>query len=135
MMTDNTLKNPFNDPPGTVVTGKWHKNRYRLLKRLGAGANGAVYLAESAAGPVALKVGVSTAQVASESSVLKTISKARGQSLGPSFLEADDWERGREIIPGHPARINAADPVSRGSNQQVFGLQISENPALFMQML
>lgn len=99
MMTDNTLKNPFNDPPGTVVTGKWHKNRYRLLKRLGAGANGAVYLAESAAGPVALKVGVSTAQVASESSVLKTISKARGQSLGPSFLEADDWERGREIIP------------------------------------
>ncbi|GER67629.1 putative serine/threonine-protein kinase YabT [Weizmannia acidilactici] len=99
MMTNDTLKSRSNYPSGTVITGKWHKKQYRIRKKLGVGANGAVYLAESEAGPVALKIGASTASMASEANVLKSFAKAQGHSLGPSLLDADDWEPGAEPIP------------------------------------
>ncbi|MED1205995.1 protein kinase domain-containing protein [Heyndrickxia acidicola] len=98
-MMNNTLRTQFNFSPGTIVNGKWHKNRYKLIKELGAGANGIVYLAEGSKGYVALKMSDNSASVTSEVNVLKAFSKVQGKSLGPSLLEMDDWEAGNKIVP------------------------------------
>ncbi len=98
----HTSKNRLcNLPTGTVVTGKWHGRSYRLLRRLGSGANGVVYLAESGRTRVAVKLSDDYASLASEMNILRRFSKVQGAALGPSLLEADDWQSpfARETIP------------------------------------
>ncbi|MBB3870196.1 protein kinase family protein [Geobacillus sp. NFOSA3] len=90
-MMNHTLKNLCNLPLGTVVTGKWHRHSYKLVKPLGNGANGVVYLAESTKGLVALKLSDNSAAIASEVNVLRRFSKVQGVALGPSLLDVDDW--------------------------------------------
>lgn len=72
------------------VLGKWHSKPYKIIRTLGAGATGTVYLAESANGLVALKVGSDSMSITSEVNVLKHFSKVQGQVLGPSLLDVDD---------------------------------------------
>lgn len=79
MAMSHTLKNRLcNLPPGTVVTGKWHGRSYRLLRRLGSGANGVVYLAESGCNRVAVKLSDDYASLASEMNILRRFSKVQG---------------------------------------------------------
>lgn len=99
MMTNNTLKSQFNFPAGTTVTGKWHKKRYILVRLLGSGANGIVYLAKSNDRFVALKMSDNTMSVTSEVNVLKAFAKVQGSALGPSLLDIDDWETPKMKIP------------------------------------
>ncbi|MDT8862660.1 phosphotransferase [Alkalihalobacillus sp. MEB130] len=75
---------------GTKIVGKWHSHPYQIIRPLGAGATGSVYLAESAQGRVALKVGMDSMSITSEVNVLKHFSKVQGQILGPSLLDVDD---------------------------------------------
>lgn len=110
---NNTLKNHYNFQPGTNVTGKWHQNRYTLIKKLGTGANGIVYLAEHNGGHVALKMSDSTVSVTSEVNVLKAFAKVQGSSLGPSLLDIDDWVTLQEKIPFYVMEyINGPDLLS-----------------------
>ncbi|MCL6585035.1 MAG: protein kinase [Anoxybacillus sp.] len=88
-------------PAGTVIVGKWHKQAYKIVKPLGNGANGAVYLAESKKGLVAIKVSDSSTTITSEVNVLKRFSKVQGAALGPSLLDMDDW---------HDQKINRTIP-------------------------
>lgn len=88
----NSSKNPFNVIPGTVIQGKWHKNRYTILKELGFGANGIVFLARNNHGHVALKMSDNGMSVTSEVNVLKSFAKVQGSALGPSLLDVDDWQ-------------------------------------------
>ncbi|WP_396126121.1 hypothetical protein [Anaerobacillus sp. CMMVII] len=44
-----------NLPPETKIVGKWHKRPYKIVKELGNGATGTVYLANSPEGLVAVK--------------------------------------------------------------------------------
>jgi len=100
----------FNIPPGTIITGKWHKKQYQVLKPLGYGAQGSVFLAHSEHGRVALKFSWDNANVTSEVNVLNKFSKVRGSALGPSLYDVDDWVTGRgtysfyamEFINGTP---------------------------------
>lgn len=78
--------------PGSYIVGKWHKKTYRILKALGQGATGTVYLAESNHRFVALKVGEDNMAIAAEVNVLKHFSKVQGQVLGPSLLDVDDMQ-------------------------------------------
>lgn len=80
---------------GNKILGKWHKKPYKIVRTLGAGATGTVYLAESASGLVALKVGSDNMSITSEVNVLKHFSKVQGQVLGPSLLDVDDM-----VLPG-----------------------------------
>jgi serine/threonine-protein kinase len=75
---------------GTKILGKWHSHPYQIVRLLGAGATGTVYLADSANGLVALKVGTDSMSITSEVNVLKHFSKVQGQVLGPSLLDVDD---------------------------------------------
>jgi serine/threonine protein kinase, bacterial len=90
------MKNSYSENPayklavGTRLIGKWHQNRYKVIRSLGSGATGKVYLAESVSGLVALKVGIDNMAITSEVNVLKHFSKVQGQTLGPSLLDVDD---------------------------------------------
>ncbi|MEH7380096.1 serine/threonine-protein kinase [Bacillus sp. JJ1533] len=101
MMNNTTKSQVCKVSPGTVITGKWHKKSYRIVRPLGQGANGIVYLAESIEGPVALKISENGVTITSEVNVLKHFSKVQGAALGPSFIDVDDW-----IRPGFSSPIS-----------------------------
>lgn len=89
----HSLKSQCKVAPGTVIQGKWHQNRYSIIKELGQGANGIVYLAHFQKRPVALKMSDNGMSITSEVNVLKSLAKVQGQTLGPSLLDVDDWQR------------------------------------------
>ena len=93
MMMNPSLKNLCKVIPGTIIEGKWHHNRYTIIKELGFGANGIVYLARSNNTQVALKMSDNGMSITSEVNVLKSFAKVQGSALGPSLLDVDDWER------------------------------------------
>ena len=90
-MMNHSMKNPFNVKPGMVIEGKWHKNIYTIIKELGHGANGVVYLAKWRNQDVAIKLSKSGTSITSEVNVLKSFAKVQGSVLGPSLLDVDDW--------------------------------------------
>lgn len=91
-MMNNILKNHLCKlSPGSMIVGKWHKHFYKIIKPLGKGANGVVYLAESSRGLVAVKLSDNSTAIISEVNVLKRFSKVQGVALGPSLLDVDDW--------------------------------------------
>ncbi|MGZ0084125.1 protein kinase domain-containing protein [Caldibacillus thermoamylovorans] len=101
-------------PPGTIITGKWHGHSYRLLRRLGSGANGVVYLAENGRNRVAVKLSDDYASLASEMNILRRFSKVQGAALGPSLLEADDWPSpfARGTIPFYVMEYIEGEPFA-----------------------
>ena len=99
MMAKNSLKSLYNIPYGTIIKGKWHKETYKIIKELGSGANGVVYLADWNRKRVALKVSDRQDTITTEVNVLRSLSKAQGMTLGPSLLDVDDWELGDRKVP------------------------------------
>ncbi|MCF6139606.1 serine/threonine protein kinase [Pseudalkalibacillus berkeleyi] len=96
----NTSKNPeVNLSPGDLIIGKWNQNHYTILRELGSGATGTVYLAKSKQSKVAVKVSHDTLSITSEVNVLKHLSKVQGKTLGPSFVEMDDWRTPKGTFP------------------------------------
>lgn len=89
----NSSKNQCRVKPGTIIEGKWHKNRYSIIKELGYGANGIVYLAKGFQNYVALKMSDNGMSITSEVNVLKSFAKVQGSALGPSLLDVDDWQQ------------------------------------------
>lgn len=93
MMPQDISKSPVcNLAAGEEIRGKWNYARYRVRRRLGYGATGAVYLADSTNGVVALKIGHDQMSITSEVNVLKRFSKVQGKVLGPSLIDVDDWQ-------------------------------------------
>jgi serine/threonine protein kinase len=98
VMMNPSLKNLCKVIPGTIIDGKWHHKRYTIIKELGFGANGIVYLARYNNTQVALKMSDNGMSITSEVNVLKSFAKVQGSALGPSLLDVDDWERpGRKV--------------------------------------
>lgn len=97
-MMNSTLKNLCKVSPGTIIEGKWHHNRYTILKELGFGANGIVYLAQFHNQRVALKMSDNGMSITSEVNVLKSFAKVQGSSLGPSLVDVDDWVQRNNTI-------------------------------------
>lgn len=79
---------------GTVIYGKWNKQRYVVLRLLGIGAVGTVYLCrkQTTNEQVALKISEQPLAMTSEVKVLKALQKVQGTRLGPCLLDVDDWE-------------------------------------------
>lgn len=93
MMMNHTLKNQFKVGHGTIITGKWHAKQYTIIKELGCGANGVVYLAKHNNNQVALKMSENGMSITSEVNVLKSFAKVQGTTaLGPSLFDVDDWQ-------------------------------------------
>ncbi len=90
-MMNHITKKPYNALPGTVIKGKWHGHSYQVIKKLGEGATGIVYLVSLDGSRYAMKISDNVANVSSEMNVLKSFSKVPGSALGPSLLHGDDW--------------------------------------------
>ena len=97
-MMNHSLKSQCKVNPGTVILGKWHQNKSTIVKELGFGANGIVYLAEHNGAQVALKMSDNGLSITSEVNVLKSFAKVQGSSLGPSLLDVDDWLNNRVSV-------------------------------------
>ncbi len=95
-MKNPASKNPaYELTPGTILHGKWHGNTYRVIKKIGSGATGTVYLVADRQGHGALKISENGMSITSEVNVLKKFSRVQGQPLGPSLLDVDDWQAGK----------------------------------------
>lgn len=98
-MKKNTMMNQAcNLSSGTVIKGKWNGETYTIIRLLGQGATGNVYLADSKKGAVAIKLSENSMAITSEVNVLKHFSKVQGSSLGPSLLDVDDWKVDQQNI-------------------------------------
>ena len=107
-----TSKNQVADVPrGTRISGKWNKQTYQIMKKLGSGALGTVYLADSIKGRVALKIGIDSMSITSEVNVLKQLSMVQGTVLGPFFYEIDDWERNGKCYPFYVMEYIDGEPL------------------------
>lgn len=91
VMMNNQLNGQINLAVGTLITGKWNKNQYKIKDLLGNGANGTVYLASSKNGEIALKMSKDSTNITNEVNVLKKITKVQDSFLGPSFIDVDDY--------------------------------------------
>ncbi|MCM3588553.1 protein kinase family protein [Mesobacillus maritimus] len=92
-MMNNSLKSLSKIRSGTIISGKWHGKRYTIIKELGAGANGVVYLVRASDRQAALKISDNPSSITSEVNVLKSFNKVQGSALGPSLLDVDDWNQ------------------------------------------
>lgn len=85
-------KRVFNILPGRQLVGKWNGHVYTVIKELGSGACGTVFLCRTQQGDTcALKVGEDSSRMMLEVNMLKKFSKVQGVKLGPSFVDVDDW--------------------------------------------
>src|SRR5699024_5819394 len=77
---------------GNVIVGKWNQNKYTILRPIGSGMVGTVYLCKRAHKLYALKISSTPMALTREVSVLKAFNKVRDQHLGPYLFDVDDWE-------------------------------------------
>ncbi|WP_411810029.1 protein kinase domain-containing protein [Alkalihalophilus marmarensis] len=128
MMKNSSSENQaYKLTAGTRLLGKWHQERYKIVRSLGSGATGKVYLAESVHGLVALKVGIDNMAITSEVNVLKHFEKVQGQTLGPSLLDVDDAVVGGVTLPFYAMEyLDGQELIAYLSNKgaEWFGLLI-----------
>ena len=98
-MMNNTMRTQCKLKQGDRIVGKWNKNEYKIIKELGSGANGVVYLVHNNSRPFALKLSDNGTSIISEMNTLKSFSKVQGSALGPSFVEADDFLNSNHNFP------------------------------------
>src|SRR5690606_32549447 len=69
--------------PGSRIKGKWHGRAYRIIRKLGSGESGIVYLAVSEANEslCAVKVGFDLLGLQLEINAMKTIARKGGKQL------------------------------------------------------
>jgi serine/threonine-protein kinase len=70
--------------------GKWNQNTYHVLRELGRGANGAVYLTTQGGVRRAVKVGSESMDILMEINVLKSVQQGRDSRVGPLLCDVDD---------------------------------------------
>ncbi|USG65928.1 serine/threonine protein kinase [Brevibacillus ruminantium] len=73
-------------------SGKWNQKTYHVLRELGRGANGAVYLASQGGVPRAVKIGAEGMDILMEVNVLKHLQQGRNDrtSVAPLLCDVDD---------------------------------------------
>lgn len=71
-------------------SGRWNHKQYHVVRPLGQGANGIVYLAVQAGKKVAVKVGQDQMDLFMEVNMLKSVQQVRNHQLGPLLCDVDD---------------------------------------------
>ena len=89
----NTLFNLNNDTlkPNFEIIGKWNGKKYTVIRALGAGENGKVYLVKTKDGEYALKASDATIDLSYEIQVIKKLGETQGSSLGFYVFDIDDF--------------------------------------------
>ncbi|TMV44290.1 serine/threonine protein kinase [Paenibacillus mesophilus] len=81
---------------GFIVCGKWNKRSYRIVRLLGEGANGKVFLVHSGKQAYALKFGFDALDLQMEVNVLRELDKKKSR---PFLHDADDVELNGSVYP------------------------------------
>ncbi|MFP7495457.1 serine/threonine-protein kinase [Terribacillus saccharophilus] len=76
---------------GIRLSGKWHQGSYPLIRKLGSGAIGSVYLTEMKGAYAALKISDKRTSMTMEVKVLQSLKKVQGHLLGPCLFDTDDY--------------------------------------------
>lgn len=76
---------------GIRLSGKWHHGEYPLIRKLGSGAIGSVYLTERNGKHAALKISDKRTSMMMEVKVLQSLKKVQGYFLGPCLFDTDDY--------------------------------------------
>ncbi|UOQ49499.1 protein kinase [Gracilibacillus caseinilyticus] len=92
MITQTSKKPDIALRKGQVIKGKWHHQQYHVVKKLGSGAIGAVYLCVHENKQVALKISKQSTSISSEVNVLKSFQSVQGYHLGPCLIDVDDYQ-------------------------------------------
>lgn len=92
MSSSQTLK------PGTRIQGKWNRNNYTIVRLLGEGSNGRVYLARGGKQAYAVKVGFNDLDLQAEINALKALARAKTRAEH-FFIEADDAVMSEKHLP------------------------------------
>ena len=74
-----------------MISGKWRNTRYTVVKHLGTGMVGTVYLCRTKGKEVALKISDQSMQMATEVHMLNELNEVQDCRLGPLLYEMDDW--------------------------------------------
>lgn len=92
-MTRKWMKKGFgiNLRIGTRIVGKWQNKTYTVIRKLGSGMVGSVYLCNHEGNYVALKISRQPLSMTKEVNVLQSLAKAQDEFLGPSLFDVDDW--------------------------------------------
>ncbi|WYP26655.1 protein kinase family protein [Alkalihalobacillus sp. FSL W8-0930] len=90
MRNSYSTKSPIKFASGARFLGKWNKKQYTVIRTLGEGATGTVYLTQSTDGLVALKMGTDGMAITNEVNVLRQFSKKTRVVLGPKLMDVDD---------------------------------------------
>lgn len=93
--------------PGAHVCGKWTATSCNVVRLLGTGANGSVYLVQTATGPAALKVCSKAEDAAAEWGLLERVGRFSPRFPKPIAIDDDGDRSGvyfylMESIPGRP---------------------------------
>lgn len=84
-------------PIGSQLIGRWKGQSYRIMERIGQGANGTVYLAKRDSELVALKITTDASALSLEYDNLVRLGvDSRGRNIGPSPLAIDDLVLGAD---------------------------------------
>lgn len=92
MMNTAWKKHGVNLSPGTRIRGSWHQKEYKIIRKIGEGVVGAVYLTRWEGQYLALKISKQSASITMEVNVLKSLQRVRTKGLGPLLVDVDDWE-------------------------------------------
>lgn len=90
--TSNRRTKSLDITQGTRVMGKWNQEKYYVLRKLGEGMVGTVFLCRSKGKFVALKISTQGLSMTTEVNVLKALDKVQDVQIGPRLLDVDDWE-------------------------------------------
>lgn len=88
----------------THFQGKWNRRSYHVLRELGRGANGTVYLVSQDGVRRAVKVGAEGMDILMEVNVLKSIQQGRDSKVGPLLCDVDDL-----VVNGKPCTFYAME--------------------------
>jgi len=78
-------------PIGFIIIGKWNGKAYKVVRLLGSGENGTVYLVNSDEGRYALKMSNSAYDLSYEVQAIKRLNETQGTFLGFSIFDIDDF--------------------------------------------
>lgn len=91
--------------------GRWNQKRYTLLRELGRGANGVVYLAACGGRRVAVKIGSDSFDLLMEVNMLKRVQSMTSLRVGPALLEVDDVSLDGQLCPFYAMEYVEGDPL------------------------
>jgi serine/threonine protein kinase len=81
--------------PGAVIRGKWQRHEYKIIRLLGSGTTGSVYLVERKGCSCALKIATDGLLLQAEINTLRALVFAPEK---PYLLDVDDWQAAGETV-------------------------------------